>query len=358
MMNNGDAIIFVDRDGTLICEPADQQVDRLDKVKLLPGVIAGMQRLQNAGYDFVMVSNQDGRGTASFPEEVFAGVQKFVLDLFDSQGIQFRKVFICPHLEGDGCSCRKPKPGLVMNFILDTPIDRQRSVVIGDRDTDLTLAKNIGVRGFKVDANNPSTWDQVVSDILEQSRIASVNRKTKETDIKVTVNLDRKGPTKINTGIGYYDHMLEQISKHGGFALTLSCNGDLEVDEHHTVEDSALALGQAMSSALGDKRGIGRYGFTLPMDEAQAQVAIDLAGRPYLVFDGVFPRERVGGLPTELVPHFFRSLSDTLGAAIHLSVQGENTHHMVESCFKATGRALRQALVREGTELPSTKGQL
>ena len=357
-MNNGDAIIFVDRDGTLICEPADQQVDRLDKVKLLPGVIAGMQRLRDAGYNFVMVSNQDGRGTASFPEEAFATVQEFVLDLFDSQGIRFREVFICPHLETDGCSCRKPKPGLIADFMRDTPVDRQRSIVIGDRDTDLALAGNIAVRGFTVDADDPSAWDRVVHDILDQPRIASVNRKTRETNIRVTVDLDRKGPAEIHTGIGYYDHMLEQISKHGGFALALTCSGDLEVDEHHTVEDTALALGQAMREALGDKRGIGRYGFTLPMDEAQAQVAIDLAGRPYLVFDGSFPRERVGGLPTELVPHFFRSLSDALGAAIHLSVQGENTHHMVESCFKATGRALRQALARDGAELPSTKGQL
>ncbi len=357
-MNNGDAIIFVDRDGTLIREPADRQVDRLDKVELLPGVIASMQRLRDAGYEFVMVSNQDGRGTNSFPEEAFTRVQDFVLSLFDSQGLRFREVFICPHFETDECSCRKPKPGLVAAFMRDTPVDRQRSMVIGDRDTDLALAGNLGVRGFKVDANDPGAWDRLARDILDQPRVASVNRKTRETDIRVTVDLDRQGPAEIDTGIGYYDHMLEQISKHGGFALALTCSGDLQVDEHHTVEDTALALGQAMREALGDKRGIGRYGFTLPMDEAQAQVAIDLAGRPYLVFDGSFPRERVGGLPTELVPHFFRSLSDALGAAIHLSVQGENAHHMVESCFKVTGRALRQALAREGAELPSTKGQL
>lgn len=357
-MNNGNAIIFVDRDGTLIREPADQQVDRLDKVELLPGVIASMQRLRDAGYKFVMVSNQDGRGTSSFPEEAFAQVQDFVLSLFDSQGLQFRDVLICPHFETDECSCRKPKPGLVTAFMRDTPVDRQRSIVIGDRDTDLALAGNIGVRGFKIDPEDPGAWDKVVRDILDQPRIASVSRKTRETDINVTVDLDRPGPAEINTGIGFYDHMLEQISKHGGFALALSCSGDLEVDEHHTVEDTALALGQAMREALGDKRGIGRYGFTLPMDEAQAQVAIDLAGRPYFVFDGSFPREQVGGLPTELVPHFFRSLSDALGAAIHMSVQGENSHHMVESCFKAAGRALRQGLLREGEELPSTKGQL
>ena len=357
-MNSGNAIVFVDRDGTLIREPADQQVDRLDKVELLPGVIASMQRLRDAGYEFVMVSNQDGRGTSSFPEEAFARVQDFVLSLFDSQGLPFRDVLICPHFESDGCSCRKPKPGLVADFMRDTPVDQQRSIVIGDRDTDLALAGNIGIRGFKIDPEDPGAWDQVVRDILDQPRVASVSRTTRETDIRVTVDLDRPGPAEINTGIGFYDHMLEQISKHGGFALALTCSGDLEVDEHHTVEDTALALGQAMREALGDKRGIGRYGFTLPMDEAQAQVAIDLAGRPYFVFDGSFPRDQVGGLPTELVPHFFRSLSDSLGAAIHLSVQGENAHHMVESCFKAAGRALRQGLLREGEELPSTKGQL
>ena len=357
-MNNGNAIIFVDRDGTLIREPADQQVDRLDKVELLPGVIAGMQRLRDAGYEFVMVSNQDGRGTSSFPEDAFTCVQDFVLSLFNSQGLEFREVFICPHFEADGCSCRKPKPGLVTAFMRDTPVDRQRSIVIGDRNTDLALAGTIGVRGFKIDPEDPDAWEQVVREILDQPRIASVSRKTRETDISVTVDLDRPGPAEINTGIGFYDHMLEQISKHGGFALALSCGGDLDVDEHHTVEDTALALGQAMREALGDKRGIGRYGFTLPMDEAQAQVAIDLAGRPYFVFEGSFPREQVGGLPTELVPHFFRSLSDALGAAIHMSVQGENAHHMVESCFKAAGRALRQGLLRDGEELPSTKGQL
>ena len=208
-MNNGDAIIFVDRDGTMIHEPADQQVDRLDKVMLIPGVIAAMQRLRDAGYDFVMVSNQDGRGTKSFPEEAFATVQEFVLELFGSQDIRFREVFICPHLETDGCSCRKPKPGLVEAFMRATPIDRERSAVIGDRDTDLALAGNIGVRGFKVDGNDPGAWDRVVREILEQPRIASVIRKTRETDIQVTVDLDRHGPAEIDTGIGFYDHMLE-----------------------------------------------------------------------------------------------------------------------------------------------------
>ena len=343
-MSAGERIIFVDRDGTLIREPADNQVDRLDKVELLPGVIAAMQRLRDRGYAFVMVSNQDGLGTDSFPEQDFRIVQDFVLRLFNSQGIRFRDVFICPHFASDGCACRKPQTGLLTEFLNDTQLDRNRSYVIGDRDTDLALAGNIGIKGFRIDADDPACWDGLVHEILDKPRTATVRRKTRETDIRVAVDLDRAGPAEINTGIGFYDHMLEQISKHGGFALQLNCTGDLTVDEHHTVEDTALALGQALREALGDKRGIGRYGFTLPMDEAQAQATLDLAGRPFLVFDGEFPRLEVGQLPTELVPHFFRSLADSLGAAIHISVTGDNAHHMVESCFKVTGRALRQAL--------------
>jgi imidazoleglycerol-phosphate dehydratase/histidinol-phosphatase len=351
-------IAFVDRDGTLIKEPADQQVDKLDKIELVPGVIPALLRLKEAGYRFIMISNQDGRGTDSFPEADFVVPQDFTVQLFASQGISFDEVFICPHFDADGCACRKPLPGLLGDFFERVDVDRKQSLVVGDRETDLGFARNINVPGYRVNPEDADSWNQIVRQVLDQPRSASVNRKTKETDISVTVDLDTTSPVVIDTGIGFYDHMLDQVAKHGGFSLQLSCKGDLEIDEHHTVEDVALALGQALKEALGDKRGIGRFGFVIPMDETQAQVAIDLGGRPFLVFDGDFPRAEVGGMPTELVQHFFRSLSDTLGASIQIEVKGENTHHMVEACFKGTGRALRAALKREGNELPSTKGTL
>ncbi len=351
-------IAFLDRDGTLIREPADEQVDSLAKVELVPGVIPALLRLRAAGYRFVMVSNQDGRGTARFPEADFWAAQEFTLRLFASQGIDFDEIFICPHFPADNCLCRKPLPGLLGDYFARVDVDRRNSLVVGDRQTDLEFATNIGVPGYRIDPAAPGSWEQLVRQLLDKPRTATVTRKTKETDITVSVDLDATEPTAISTGIGFYDHMLEQVAKHGGFALQLSCKGDLHIDEHHTVEDVALALGQALKEALGDKRGIGRFGFLIPMDETQAQVAIDLGGRPFLVFEGNFPRAEVGGLPTELVPHFFRSLSDTLGASIQITVRGENTHHMVEACFKGTGRALRAAFERKGTDLPSTKGTL
>lgn len=354
-----DKIIFIDRDGTMVIEPAsDKQVDRIDKVELVPGVIPAMLELRDAGYDFVMVSNQDGLGTDSFPQADFEAAQNFILDLFSSQGIQFREVLICPHFNEDGCNCRKPLPGLLTPFLRDNSIDRESSYVIGDRQTDLDLAITIGVTGVLIDPTDTTAWATIARNITRPPRVAVINRKTNETNIELRVDLDNPGTADIDTGIAFYDHMLEQVAKHGGFSLTVKCNGDLEVDEHHTVEDVALVLGQAIKEALGDKRGIGRYGFTVPMDEAQASVAIDLGGRPFMVFEGEFDREAVGGLPTELVPHVFRSLSDTLAAAIHVSVKGDNAHHMIEGCFKATGRALRQAFAIEGNDLPSTKGTL
>lgn len=355
-------IAFLDRDGTLIWEPPDEQVDRLDKISLLPGVISALLRIKDAGYQFVMISNQDGLGTDSFPDEAFRVCHEFVLELLASQGIVFREIFICPHFPEDGCNCRKPLPGHIGNFMRQGNVDRDASFVAGDRDTDLEFAAAIGLTGYRLadksGRNNGLTWDEIAREICDMPRRATVTRKTKETDICVNIDLDREAPIEINSGIGFFDHMLEQIAKHGGFSLTLACDGDLQVDEHHTIEDVALALGKAFTDALGDKRGIGRYGFTLPMDEAQAQVVLDLAGRAVFRFDGDFPRDSVGKLPTEMVVHFFRSLSDSLGAALHINVDGENTHHMVESCFKATGRALRQAKRRVGTELPSTKGTL
>ena len=349
-------IAFLDRDGTLIWEPPDKQVDALNKVSLMPGVMPALLRFKEAGYAFVMITNQDGLGTDSFPEEDFRPVQDFVLELFASQGIVFRDVFVCPHFAKDACSCRKPLSGHLGNFLEHVEIDRERSIVVGDRETDVEFGKNIGVPGYRL--GDGLTWDALAREVLDRPRRSRVARKTNETDIVIEIDLDAENPIEVSTGIGFFDHMLEQIAKHGGFALKVECEGDLGIDEHHTVEDVALAFGQAFRDALGDKRGIARYGFTVPMDETLAQVAIDLSGRSYFVFEGEFGRDEVGGLPTELVPHFFRSVSDSLGAAVHLSVNGDNTHHMIEACFKATGRALRQAKQRAGSELPSTKGTL
>ncbi len=351
-------VLFVDRDGTLVEEPHDEQVDALDKVRFLPGVFAALTRLRDAGYAIAMVTNQDGLGSPSFPQESFDAPHRFILEAFRSQGIEFVEVFVCPHTRHDGCVCRKPKTALVDDWVRDNRVDLAASAMIGDRDTDLEFATNLGIRGLRVrvDGAPSETWPAIARELT--ARRAEVVRETRETRIRVRVDLDSEATPRARTGIGFFDHMLEQLGKHGGFALELDCEGDLAVDEHHTVEDCALALGEAVRKALGDKRGIARYGFLLPMDESRAQVALDLSGRAYAVFEGRFGRESVGGLPTELVPHFFRSLAESLGAALHVSVTGDNAHHMIEACFKATGRALRQAIRREGEELPSTKGVL
>jgi imidazoleglycerol-phosphate dehydratase / histidinol-phosphatase len=325
-------VLFIDRDGTLIAEPPDEQVDSLSKLRLSPGVIPALNALREAGYTFVMVSNQDGLGTASFPEAAFQEPHEFLRELLASQGIRFDAELICPHTASDGCPCRKPKTGLLDPYLRDHPLDPAHSYVIGDRETDLELARNLGIDGIRLRGPNGEgeTWPDIAKRLTATARTAKVCRKTKETDIDVEIRLDDEAPIRVATGLGFFDHMLEQIARHGGFSLQLSCAGDLHIDEHHTVEDCALALGQALRTALGDKRGIQRYGFLLPMDEALAQVAIDLSGRPYLVFDGKFGRDHVGQLPTELVPHFFRSLAETLGAAINIKVSGENTHHMID----------------------------
>jgi imidazoleglycerol-phosphate dehydratase/histidinol-phosphatase len=350
-------ILFVDRDGTLIEEPADQQIDAYEKFRLVPGTIAALRRCVDAGYELVMVSNQDGLGTSSFPTDTFTGPQQLLVDILAGEGIHFREVLIDSSLPADHAPTRKPGVGLVRHYLVAGQLDRDRSAVIGDRETDLEFARNLGIRGIRIDAGNG--WADIARSLLDAPRRARVERTTRETRIDVSVDLDSTARPTIATGLGFLDHMIEQLGVHGGFALDLRCEGDLHIDEHHTVEDSALALGQALREALGDRRGISRYGFVLPMDEALAQAAIDLSGRPYFVFEGSFPRENVGQLPSELVPHFFRSLADSLGANIHLSVRGENTHHMIESCFKAVGRALRQAIRRDGAnEIPSSKGVL
>ncbi len=352
-------LLFIDRDGTLICEPADYQVDSLEKFRLVDGVMPALGRLQAAGYALVMVTNQDGLGSAAYPQAAFDSVQAFLEALFTSQGIEFEAVHVCPHLEQDGCDCRKPRAGLLLQYLRDG-FDRERSAVIGDRDTDLELAQALGVRGFKLTGpdGEGTNWHAVAQALLDAPRRGSVSRRTRETQISAAVDLDDPATQDIDTGIGFFDHMLQSLARHGGFSLRLECRGDLHIDEHHTVEDCALVLGQALDAALGERRGIARFGFTLPMDEALARAALDLGGRPYLAFNGTFPRDAVGGLATEMVPHFFRSFCDALRMNLHLDVTGENTHHMIEACFKVTGRALRQALARDGDTIPSTKGCL
>jgi imidazoleglycerol-phosphate dehydratase/histidinol-phosphatase len=322
------------------------------------GVIPALLKLKAAGYQFVIVTNQPGLGGPDHPRAAFERADEALLTLFASQGIRFAGNFVCPHLPEANCSCRKPAIGLVRDFVNASPLDRERSAVVGDSDADLELARNLGVQGFKLGSAGAEDWEAVAHALADRPRTAAVHRRTKETDIHVAVDLDSEAEPRAKTGLGFFDHMLEQLGKHGGFKLEVQCTGDLHIDEHHTVEDVALALGQALRQALGDKRGIQRYGFLLPMDEADAEVSVDLGGRAFLVFEAQFARDRVGDLPTELVPHFFRSLAETLGAAIHIRVRGDNTHHMVEVSFKAVARALRQAFKREGDELPTTKGQL
>jgi imidazoleglycerol-phosphate dehydratase/histidinol-phosphatase len=357
---SGLRVLFLDRDGTLNEEPPDEQVDSLEKIKLLPGVIPALLDLKRAGFTFVMVTNQDGLGTEFLPGDKFEQAHRFILALFASQGITFDEVFICPHFKREDCACRKPKTGMVDEFVRANPIDKAHSFMVGDRDTDLEFAAGLGIEGIRVRAlgTEAESWRAIAQRILGAARRARIRRTTKETDVVVELDLSREGPSTVSTGLGFFDHMLEQIARHGGFALNISCKGDLQIDEHHTVEDCALALGSALRDALGDKRGIARYGFLLAMDEAEAQVALDISGRPYFVWEGRFNRERVGDLPTELVPHFFRSFAESLGAALHVAVRGENTHHMIEACFKGVGRSLRQAIRLEGNELPSTKGVL
>ncbi|MBT8078933.1 MAG: bifunctional histidinol-phosphatase/imidazoleglycerol-phosphate dehydratase HisB [Gammaproteobacteria bacterium] len=352
-------VLFLDRDGTVIHEPDDFQVDALEKVQLLPDVIPSLLQLRDAGFRLVMVTNQDGLGTPSFPQDQFDACQEFLLRLLGSQGIEFDEIFVCPHLPSDHCGCRKPRTGLLTRYLAAHDIDIGRSAVIGDRQADMDLADNIGVQGLRLGGGTGQGWTDVTRTLLAAQRVASCERSTRETRIRVDVNLDCPDPVAISTGIGFFDHMLEQIARHGNFSLQVACSGDLHVDEHHSIEDSAICIGSAMRDALGNKSGIGRYGFLLPMDESEAQVSLDLSGRSTFVFNGEFSREAVGGMPTELVPHFFQSFADALGAALHIKVHGHNAHHMIEACFKAVGRALAAAIAQtKGLTVPSTKGVL
>ena len=348
--------IFVDRDGTIIAEPTDEQVDSLEKLSFVPGAISALKALTGLGFELVMVTNQDGLGTAAFPEEDFYPAQNFMLRTLEGEGVVFDDILIDRHFPEDNSPCRKPGTGMFTKY-LDGSYDLSGSYVIGDRDSDMELARNLGAKGLKI---GQLSWDEIVRTIRATERSATVERKTAETDIRIRVDLDGKGESSVDSGLKFFDHMLNQLIHHGGLSLELSCKGDLEVDEHHTMEDVGIALGEAIRLALGDKRGINRYGFALPMDESRAIVLLDFGGRSELVWDVVFTREMVGDVPTEMFKHFFKSLCDSLRCNLYIQARGENNHHLIEGVFKAFSRTIRQAAARNvfSYDLPSSKGLL
>ena len=350
--------LFIDRDGTLIQEPADEQVDSIDKLEFLPGVFCALLRLQEAGYRFIMVTNQDALGQEQFPQADFDAVQELMMRIFNSQGIEFEAVLICPHLPEDRCYCRKPSVGLVMPYLVDQSIDLTRSYVIGDRSSDIELAQRLHIKGIQMGTAAAPNWNAIADEILKAPRRGQCYRKTRETNVVIKVNLDQRGAAVIKTGIGFFDHMLEQIANHAGMQLTINVKGDLSVDCHHTIEDTALALGQAIAQALGDKRGVERYAFEVPMDEAAARILLDLSGRAFCVFDGKFTGSLIGEFPTEMISHFYQSFASGLQATLHVNLTGDNDHHVCEAGFKALGRALGRAIRRSSSVVPSTKGVL
>ena len=349
-------LLFIDRDGTIIEEPADEQIDSFAKLKFVEGVIRNLVFIrQRLDFELVMVSNQDGLGTEAFPEDTFWPVQNFILQTLKGEGVEFDDILIDSHFPEDNAPTRKPNTGLVEKYMNDPEYDIANSYVIGDRDTDRLFAQNIGCKFLQV-----GNWDKITETLFAGERYAEVKRTTKETDIEIKVCLDGTGKCDISTGLGFFDHMLEQIGKHGMMDLTIHTKGDLEVDEHHTIEDTAIALGECILKVLGDKRGIERYGYCLPMDDCLCSVALDFGGRPWLVWDAEFHREKIGEMPTEMFLHFFKSLSDAAKMNLNIKAEGDNEHHKIEGVFKALARALKMAVRRDiyHYELPSTKGLL
>lgn len=364
-------VLFIDRDGTIIREPEDFQVDVLDKLRFIPGALTYMTKIAHeTEFVLVLVTNQDGMGTESFPETAFWPAQNFMLETLAGEGIEFADVYVDRTFPHENAPTRKPGTGMLTKYI-EGNYDLANSYVIGDRPTDVQLAKNLGSRAIYIrnenfplageladDTAQVASWSEIYDLLRSRPRRVSRMRTTKETDITVTLDLDGSGKSSIDTGLAFFDHMLEQIAKHGSIDLDIRARGDLHVDEHHTIEDVAITLGEAFGEALGDKRGIERYGFCLPMDDCLAQVAVDLGGRSWTEWDAEFKREKIGEMPTEMFFHFFKSFAD--GARCNLNIKAEGTieHHKIESIFKAFARALKMAVRREGRELPSTKGVL
>jgi imidazoleglycerol-phosphate dehydratase/histidinol-phosphatase len=359
-------VLFIDRDGTILIEPQDEQVDSFDKLTFLPGAICNLSRIaRETDYDLVMVTNQDGLGTQSFPEDTFWPAQNKMLQILKGEGVVFSEIFIDRTFPEQNAPTRKPGTALLTSY-LAKGIDLESSYVIGDRKTDIQLAKNLGCKAIFINgepspdaALTTTSWDEIYKFLKNVPRSAKIERKTSETDITIEINLDGSGKSSISSGIGFFDHMLEQIARHGNIDLFIKARGDLHVDEHHTIEDTGIALGEAILKALGKKKGIERYSFVLPMDDCLATVALDFGGRPWLVWDVNFKREMIGEVHSEMFFHFFKSFSDSSKCNLNIKAEGENEHHKIEAVFKAFAKAVRNAVKQtENFNLPSTKGSL
>ncbi len=350
--------LFIDRDGTIIKEPADEQIDSFEKLEFVPGAISALRQIaRKTDYELIMVSNQDGLGTDSFPEETFWPVHNFIIQTLRGEGVDFKAQHIDRSFPADGLPTRKPGIAMLTDY-MKGDYDLTNSFVIGDRSTDRQLADNLGAKALIL--GETMDWPKIEQIVIGGLRIADLKRKTKETDIHIKMNLDGTGEADISTGIGFFDHMLEQIARHATIDLDVKVSGDLNVDEHHTIEDTAIVLGQCLDSALSDRRGLQRYGFCLPMDDCLCQTAMDLGGRPWLVWEAEFRREKIGDMPTEMFMHFFKSLSDNARMNLNIKADGQNEHHKIEGIFKSFARTLRMALNRdtEHFQLPSSKGVL